>query len=125
MIEVVDVVSVGLELRVLGLVTREDYGRVLPLAKHIVRARGSFSAVVDITEARGLTLGAIWEDAKFDVTAFRKTDRIAYVGKRGMWWLWPTSWPFARGGVRFFAAGEAEAARAWAFVAMESSSGRS
>ncbi len=112
MIEILEITPLGLRLRASGEITARDYRQVLPSAKAIVAARGSFSAVVDIMQVQRLSFGAIWEDAKFDLRYFRKTDRIAYIGPRRTW-LWLTSIPFATGGVRFFKS--ERMAQAWAF----------
>lgn len=114
MIELIEEANEGLVLRAHGLITGEDYRRVVPAAKRIIAARGSFSAVVDVTQVSGLSFGAIWEDVKFDVQSFRKTTRIAYLGPKSTW-LWLTSIPFATHGVRFFPLEKRDEARAWAF----------
>jgi hypothetical protein len=115
MIQIIDENGMGIEIVVKGRITRADYKQVLPSAKRIVSQCGSFSAVVDITQAGRLEVGAIWEDVKFDVSYFRKTGRIAYVGG-SRFWLWATSIPFATGGVRFFPPHAVAEARAWAFA---------
>lgn len=115
MIEIIKRHENGIELRATGQITRSDYQAVRPIAESIIREKGWYSALVDITSAEGLSLGAIWEDMKFDVRYFRKTRRIGFVSMSNPTWLWLTSLPFATGGVRFFKMEAMDRARLWTF----------
>jgi hypothetical protein len=62
----------------------------------------------------GWTLGAFWEEIKFDVKHFRDIDRVAFVGDK----KWEASMskfcrPFTTAEIRFFPPEKKEEARAW------------
>jgi hypothetical protein len=104
----------GFIAEVSGTIDADDYRTLLPLAKTIIGEHGSFCAIVDIEQANGLTLGAIWEDAKFDLGYFRKTSKIAFITSKPKLWLLMTSLPFVTRGVRFFSPKQKAQAIAWA-----------
>ena len=97
-----------------GKLTREDYERFVPEVDRLVRQHGKIRVLVRMHDFHGWTLGALWEDIKFDLKHFRDIDRLALVGDR----KWEAGMavfckPFTTATIRYFDEARAEEAHQW------------
>lgn len=94
---------------------REDYELFVPQLDNLFRdGDDKVRFMVELEEFRGLTLGAMWEEAKFSFKHLRDIDRIAVVGEsRTERILTEIAKPFTGAEVRFFNTGEKDNAYAW------------
>lgn len=103
-----------LDVRVTGKLTKEFYGRFVPIVEDLVRQFGKIRILVEMHDFHGWTAGALWEDLKFDVKHWNHIERLALVGE--------TRWekgmaafckPFTSATIRYFDASKIDEARAW------------
>src|SRR5579859_3172437 len=103
-----------LEVGLTGKLTEEDYQIFIPVVERLVKEHGKIRMLVDMHDFHGWTMGALWQDIKFDVKHFRDIERVAMVGE--------TQWehgmavfckPFTAAKVRYFYRAEIDQARSW------------
>lgn len=97
-----------------GKIVREDYEHFVPRVEALVKQNGKLRIEVDMLDFHGWTLGAMWEDIKFDVKHFADIERLALVGNR----KWESGMatfckPFTTATVRYFDEADAAQARTW------------
>jgi hypothetical protein len=106
--------SSALEIKVQGRVGKSDYERFVPLAEDRIKTHGHLNLLVDITDMRGYSLPALWEDLKFDVKHYKDISRLALVGEdSSKSWLATLSKPFTAADVEFYPLSEIHSARDW------------
>ncbi len=97
-----------------GKLTRQDYQQFLPEVERQIGQHGKLRMLVDMHDFHGWTVGALWEDIKFDMRHYKDIERIAFVGE--------TKWqkgmaafckPFTNATLRYFDHNQAAEARAW------------
>lgn len=103
-------------IRASGNLTEADYEMAIPEIEEAIRkADGSLNTVVDVIGLKGMDLGALWKDLKFDVRHMGDFRRIAIVGEtRGQEIGAKASTLLTNAEVRYFDADTADAARQWA-----------
>jgi hypothetical protein len=97
-----------------GRLTREDYHHFVPEVERLISQHGKISLVVHMHDFHGWTLGALWEDVKFDLKHFRHIERLALVGDR----KWEAGMavfckPFTTATIRYFDESKIEEAFQW------------
>ena len=97
-----------------GKLTKEDYQHFVPAVERLVKQQDRIRVLVQMRDFHGWTLGALWEDIKFDVTHFGDIERLALVGDR----KWEASMaafckPFTRAAIRYFDESKYEDALGW------------
>jgi hypothetical protein len=104
--------TVGFKLS--GKLHDEDYKQFVPLVDAEIAKEGKVNVLAQFQDFHGWDLHALWDDIKFSTTHCTKIDRIALVGDR-KWeeWMAKVCKPFTRAKIRYFDAGDIEAARAW------------
>jgi hypothetical protein len=103
-----------LEITLTGKLVREDYDRFVPEVNRLVRKHRKINMVVRMTDFHGWSLGALWEDVKFDLHHFHHIGRLAVVGES--WWekgMAQFCRPFTTANVRYFDPDHASEARDW------------
>ncbi len=97
-----------------GELTRDDYDAFVPEFERIAAAAGPLRILIELEDFRGWTLGALWEELKFDTTHQSDMGRVAIVGERA-WQDWGTrlSKPFFKAEMRYFDRAQAAEAKAW------------
>ena len=115
MIKITQKYDRGLELKLSGAITASDYKQVIPELDRLIEEHGGFNLLVDLTDASGITISAIWEDLKFDVKHFRTTRRCALIANDKMDWIATLSEPFVSIEAKSFSPEEIAQARSWAF----------
>ena len=97
-----------------GKLAKEDYAHFTPQVDQAVKLHGKVRMLVRMHGFHGWTLGAVWEDVKFDLHHFSKIERLALVGE--------TRWeagmavfckPFTTAKVRYFDESKMDEATIW------------
>ena len=103
-----------LEVVLHGKLAREDYERFVPEIERMIREYFRIRVLVIMRDFHGWDAGALLEDLKWNAEHFRDIERLAVVGER-TWHTWMTGFckPFSTTEVRYFAAKDLAAARAW------------
>ena len=101
-------------LTLTGKLTKEDYALFTPEVEEAVQDHGKVRLLVRMTDFHGWTIGALWEDVKFDVRHFADIERLALVGDR-RWEAGMAAFckPFTTATIRYFDEGMADEAIAW------------
>jgi hypothetical protein len=97
-----------------GKLTKEDYERFVPEVERLIGRHGKIRMLVRMHDFHGWTLGALWEDVKFDVKHFGHIERLAMVGDR----KWEAGMavfckPFTRATIRYFDEARTDEAFNW------------
>ncbi|MGE0494113.1 MAG: STAS/SEC14 domain-containing protein [Vulcanimicrobiota bacterium] len=71
-----------LGIRIWGKLTREDYEGLLPAIEALLSRYDRIRVYVDMTDFRGLTPAAAFEDLKFGLKHLRDVERMALVGEQ-------------------------------------------
>ena len=97
-----------------GKLTREDYGHLVPAMELLIKKHGKISLLVRLHDFHGWTVGAFWEDLKFDVKHFRDFERLAVVGEK-KWHkrMAQLCKPFTTAKIRYFDQSQAAEALEW------------
>ncbi len=103
-----------LVVRLSGKLTKQDYEYFTPEVERLIQQFGSIRMLVEMHEFHGWSMGALWEDIKFDLKHFTHIDRLALVGDR----KWEAGMavfcrPFTTATIRYFDESNLEAAMAW------------
>jgi len=103
-----------LSLRLSGKVDKKEYKQVLSYLKSKVSGENKVDLLVDLSELDKFTMGALWEDIKFDVTNFKVIRRFAIIGDSNtIKVLDPISEPFVIDEAKFFNKSEFKEAERW------------
>ena len=103
-----------LEVQLTGKLAKEDYEHFIPAVERLVKAYGKIRMLVEMHDFHGWTVGALWQDIKFDAKHFADIERLAIVGE--------TKWqhgmavfckPFTSAKVRYFDRQAIDQAREW------------
>jgi hypothetical protein len=104
----------NLEVTLSGKLSRADYETFVPEVERLIRDRGNLRILCTLHDFHGWTLGAVWEDIKFDVRHFSQIERLALVGDR----RWEAGMavfckPFTSATIRYFDTADAAKAAEW------------
>jgi hypothetical protein len=93
---------------------KEDYQQFVPEIERLIQKEGKIRMLIRMHNFHGWTVGALWEDIKFDLKHFGDIERLALVGER----KWEAGMavfckPFTRATVRYFDEAQAEEAQRW------------
>lgn len=103
-----------LGIKLSGKVQREEYRKLLTQIEEKLEAQEPLDILVDISELKTFTMGAIWEDVKFDFRNFRTIRKLAIVGDRdNQKLLDPLSEPFVTEEAKYFSKADETLAREW------------
>jgi len=97
-----------------GKLIKDDYERFIPEVERLAKQHGKLRILVQMHDFHGWTLGAIWQDIKFDWKHFQDVERLALVGEKA----WEHGMavfckPFTTATIRYFDRTEADQAEAW------------
>ena len=100
--------------RLSGKLTKEDYQHFGPDVERLIQREGKIRVLVRMHDFHGWTMGALWEDIKFDLKHFADIERLALVGER----KWEAGMavfckPFTRAVIRYFEESKYEEALGW------------
>ncbi|MGD9635577.1 MAG: STAS/SEC14 domain-containing protein [Pirellulales bacterium] len=116
MSETIDIVASGkmLEVRITGKLTKEAYEKLVPVVDKQIKEYGKVRFLVILEDFHGWTMGAIWEDTKFDLAHWHDIEKLAIVGE--------TKWeagmavfckPFTTAKIKYFDHAKLDEARKW------------
>jgi hypothetical protein len=107
-----------LEVHLHGKLSRKDYERLVPETDRLIEQFGKIRVLLDMTDFHGWSVGALWEDLKFDLRHFSDIERLAMVGEK-KWQKGMSRFcrPFTTAKIRYFDHGNLDAARQWAEAA--------
>jgi hypothetical protein len=103
-----------LVLTLSGKLTKEDYEKFGPEVERLIKQHGKVRILCQMQDFHGWSLGALWEDVKFDVKHFRDIERLALVGDR----KWEKDMaafckPFTTAKIKYFDVSAADEAATW------------
>ncbi|WP_442510383.1 STAS/SEC14 domain-containing protein [Novipirellula sp. SH528] len=101
-------------LKLSGKLKKEDYAHFTPEVEQAVKKHGKIRMLVEMHDFHGWTLGAVWEDIKFDVHHYSHIERLAFVGDK-KWEAGMATFckPFTAATVRYFDETKSDAASLW------------
>lgn len=99
---------------VTGQLHESDYHYLVPQIEEILERRASVRMLVQLSDFKGWSPGAAWEDTKLGFHHYADFERLAVVGDKH-WESWMTrlSQPFTLADVRFFEPVDMEKALVW------------
>jgi SpoIIAA-like len=103
-----------LTVKMTGKLTKEDYQAFVPEVERLIREHGTIRVLCQMHDFHGWTVGALWEDIKFDARHFSDIEQLALVGER----KWQAAMaifckPFTKATVRYFDQSELHNAEEW------------
>ena len=103
-----------LEVQASGKLSAEDHETLEPGVEKLIDASGKIKILFIMHDFHGWDLGAVWEDIKFATRHCRDIEKVAMVGEKA-WekWMATICKPFTMSSIKYFDAGEEEAAREW------------
>jgi hypothetical protein len=104
--------TVGFKLS--GKLHDEDYKKFVPLVDAEIAKDGKVNVLAQFHDFHGWDAKALWDDIKFSTTHCTKIQRIALVGEKP-WekWMAAVCKPFTMAKIKYFGAGDVEAAKTW------------
>ena len=103
-----------LEVKASGKLSAEDYEALEPGVERLIADSGKIKILFIMHDFHGWELGAVWEDIKFATKHCRDIEKVALVGEK-TWekWMSIICKPFTMSSIKYFDAGEEDAARQW------------
>jgi hypothetical protein len=103
-----------LEVKVSGKLSKQDYEDFEPAVAGLIEKSGKIKILFIMHDFHGWDLGAVWEDIKFATKHCSDIEKIAMVGEK-TWekWMATICKPFTMSSIRYFDAGEQQAASDW------------
>ncbi len=104
-----------LRVEMSGKLEKQDYQHFVPEFERLVQREGKLRVLCRMHDFHGWTMGALWEDIKFDLKHFSDIERLAFVGDR-KWEAGMAAFckPFTRATIRYFDEGQYDEAVRWA-----------
>lgn len=104
----------SLHITLSGKLRREDYDMFVPAIESAIGEYGKLNLLVELKDFHGWSVGALWEDVKFDIKHFNHVKRLAIVGDK----KWEAGMavfcnPFTTAKVSYFDKNELESALKW------------
>ena len=97
-----------------GKLHDEDYKKFVPMVDNAIAKDGKVRILAQFHDFQGWDARALWDDIKFSTTHCTKIERIALVGEKS--WekgMAAVCKPFTMAKIKYFDAGEVDAAKAW------------
>jgi len=111
---VMEISPSALEVIVQGKLEKHDYQDFIPGVEKRIKTHGKISLLLNVSNFHGWSLGALWEDLKFDARHYNDVERLAMVSRNSdKKWMVTISRPFTAAEVRFFPEDAHETARKW------------
>ncbi len=101
-------------LRVSGKITREDYIGIIPQLERTIDIWNGINLLIKIEQVEGIAMGAVWEDAQFNLKYFREVHRAALVGdQEWLNWVVKISQLFVHEAAQLYSSDQFEVAWKW------------
>ena len=106
--------AITLEVKVSGKLSADDYETLEPGVDKLIESSGKIKILFIMHDFHGWDLGAVWEDIKFATRHCRDIEKVAMVGEK-TWekWMAMICKPFTMSSIKYFDAGQEDAARQW------------
>ena len=103
-----------LEVKASGKLSSDDYETLEPGVERLIDDSGKIKILFIMNDFHGWELGAVWEDIKFATKHCSDIEKVAMVGEK-TWekWMATICKPFTMSTIKYFDAGEEDAAREW------------
>ncbi len=103
-----------LEVKASGKLSADDYETLEPGVDKLIESSGKIKILFVMHDFQGWDVGAVWEDIKFAAKHCRDIEKVAMVGEK-TWekWMAAICKPFTMSSIKYFDAGQEEAARGW------------
>lgn len=103
-----------IEVHLSGKLQKEDYEHFTPIVEKKIAESGKLRLLVVLKDFHGWSVGALWEDMKFDMKHFRDIERLAIVGE-SQWEAGMVGFckPFTSASIKYFDHSEEDQARTW------------
>ena len=103
-----------LEIRISGKLQKPDYELLVPEVERLIEAHGGIRMLVHLEDFQGWSVGALWEDIKFDLRHFGDIEPLALVGEE-KWEQGMAAFckPFTKAEVRYYPPERGGEARDW------------
>jgi hypothetical protein len=103
-----------LVIKLTGKLAKQDYEHFIPEFERLIQKHGKLRLVVQMHDFHGWTMGAVWEDIKFDWKHFADIERLALIGNS----KWEAGMavfckPFTKATVRYFDEAKIDEAFIW------------
>jgi len=97
-----------------GKLHDEDYKKFVPMVDEAIAKGGKARILAVFHDFHGWDAHALWDDIKFSTTHCTKIQKIALVGENE-WqkWMAKVCIPFTMAKIKYFGAGELDAAKKW------------
>jgi len=104
----------NVEIQIHGVLTAADYEYFVPEVEKLIATHGKLRMLVEMLDFHGWTIGALWEDMKFDCKHFSDIERLAIVGDSS-WEKAMASFctPFTSAKIQYFDKSDLGGARQW------------
>lgn len=114
--QTLEILSTGksLHAKVTGKLTKESYEIFAPVVDEQIQEHGKVRILFEMHDFHGWTVGALWEDIKFDFQHWKDIERLAIVGES----KWEAGMavfckPFTAAKIQYFDHSSLNEARAW------------
>jgi len=102
------------EIKLSGKLVKEDYQAFVPVLETLIQQHGPLHILMEMHDFHGWSMGALWEDMKFDLKHFKDIQFLAIVGES----KWQENMakfckPFTSATIKYFEESELAAAKAW------------
>ena len=102
------------DVKVSGKLDSEDYAKFVPELERLINEHGKIRFLFRMHDFEGWTLGALWQDTKFDIKHFKDIERLAMVGETKLQKAMATFCkPFTTAKIKYFDHSQAEDAEKW------------
>jgi hypothetical protein len=111
-----EIVSSGksLHVKVTGKLTKESYQIFAPAVDELVVEHGKLRILFEMHDFHGWTMGAMWEDMKFDYKHWHDIEKLAIVGE-SKWEAGMDAFckPFTSANIKYFDHEKLDDAQTW------------
>ena len=106
-----------ISLKFNDVLDREDYELFVPQVEGLLKDEDKVRLLLELIDFKGLTPGALWEEAKFTFRHYSDIDRVAVVGdNRVEKIITELAKPFTGAEVRFFDTRDIGKAKNWLYA---------
>ncbi len=103
-----------MEVTVTGKLEKADYELLVPATDDLIKEHGKIRCLLIMRDFHGWTVGAAWEDFKFDLKHFNHIERLGIVGES----KWEKGMavfcrPFTTAKIKYFDSAQLDEARQW------------
>jgi len=116
MVDGLEILSAGkvLHVSVTGKLTKESYESFAPCVDAQIKEHGRIRVLFEMHDFHGWTVGAMWEDVKFDFQHWKDIERLAIVGES----KWEEGMavfckPFTSAKIQYFDHSQLDDAKSW------------